>query len=303
MRLLITSDLHYNHRRSRPLADELIDRINKEAYDLLLVIGDTAPAESDALQVCLGRFTHPGPRLFVSGNHELWTDFSAPSYAVAQAADPTAHSHDLYTNYLPTKLREIGWHYLDTTPYITEKLAIVGSLGWYDFSFAQKSLGIPLRFYEQKISPGAAHYRERLDLFEITDDIAPSAMEIFARWNDGRFIKLGRSDEQFLGELLAQLKSQLDAIKDHPRIIAAIHHLPFAELLPPPRNAQWDFAKAYLGSEKIGQLLLRYRNITNVFCGHSHFPAQAQVGHIRAQSTGCGYNWKTYDILDITERD
>jgi hypothetical protein len=82
-------------------------------------------------------------------------------------------------------------------------------------------------------------------------------------------------------------------------VIAAIHQLPFRELLPPPRTAQWDFAKAYLGSEKIGRLLLEYPNVREVFCGHSHFPAEAQVGHIHAKNTGCGYHRKHMHVLDL----
>ena len=99
--------------------------------------------------------------------------------------------------------------------------------------------------------------------------------------------------------MLTTLRSQLDSLHDHPRVIAAIHQLPFRELLPPPHTAQWDFAKAYLGSERIGQLLLQYPNVREVFCGHSHFPAEAQVGPIHAKNTGCGYNRKRMHIVEI----
>ena len=73
MRLLATADLHYNHPRSRESADEVIDRINRESFDVLLLVGDTAAADGDALEQCLARFTFTGPKLFVAGNHELWT--------------------------------------------------------------------------------------------------------------------------------------------------------------------------------------------------------------------------------------
>jgi hypothetical protein len=123
-------------------------------------------------------------------------------------------------------------------------------------------------------------------------------MEVVARWNDGKFVKLHRSDEQFLAERLAQLTRDLDRVRDARAIIAAVHHLPFRELLPPPKSAQWDFAKAYLGSARIGELLLRYPNVRQVVCGHSHFAAKARVGHVRALNTGCGYRTKSYHLLD-----
>ena len=120
-----------------------------------------------------------------------------------------------------------------------------------------------------------------------------------ARWNDGRHVRLHRSDEKFLDELLGQLKSQFDALLDRKNIIAAIHHLPFRELLPPPHNSQWDFAKAYLGSEKIGQLLQEYANVSHVYCGHSHMPAEKKIGSIHAINIGSGYRWKTFREMDV----
>ena len=44
MRLLVTADLHYNHPKSRALADSLIDDMNRAGGDVLLLVGDTAVA-------------------------------------------------------------------------------------------------------------------------------------------------------------------------------------------------------------------------------------------------------------------
>ena len=177
MRLLITADLHYNHPKSRPLADEVIDRINAEKADALIVVGDTAVADGDSLEQCLERFEFAGPRLFVAGNHELWTHGD--------------DSYQLFTETLPQRIRNLGWHWLETEPLSIGDVAIVGSVGWYDYSFAVKELGIPKRFYAAKVSPGAAErFSQFMDLFEQTDDILPIAREIVARWNDGKFVKL-----------------------------------------------------------------------------------------------------------------
>jgi hypothetical protein len=173
-------------------------------------------------------------------------------------------------------------------------------VGWYDYAFARADLGIPRRFYEHKVSPGAA---ERLSdyahLFDPRDDVSPAASEVVARWNDAKFVKLGRSDDAFLAELLTALRADLDALRDLPHVVAAVHHLPFRELLPPPHGAQWDFAKAFLGSPRIGELLLEYPNVAEVFCGHSHFAAEAPVGPIRAVNVGSGYRNKTFKKLDL----
>lgn len=286
MRLLITSDLHHNHNRSRPLAEEMIDQINHTAGDVLVLVGDTAVLADGGLDACLSRITFPGAKLFVPGNHELW--------------GRDMDSHHLFTDVLPVQVESLGWQWLQTTPFVSEAVAIVGSLGWYDYSFAQESLGIPRRFYEAKISPGAAErFDEFANLFQPDGDITPQSREVMARWNDGKFVALHRSDDEFLDELLALLKSQLEGLRQHPHVIAAIHQLPFRELLPPPHTAQWDFAKAYLGSERIGALLLEYPNVKQVFCGHSHFPAEAQIGHIHAKNTGCGYHRKFLHVVDV----
>src|SRR6185437_14900000 len=73
MRLIVTADLHYNHPRSKAGAIDLIDQMNRAGGDVLLVIGDAAAADGDDLEQCLSKFEFSGPKLFVAGNHELWT--------------------------------------------------------------------------------------------------------------------------------------------------------------------------------------------------------------------------------------
>lgn len=283
MRLIVTADLHYNHPRSRALAAEVVEKINADRPDAVLVVGDTAAADGDALEQCLGLFHINGPRLFVAGNHELWTH--GPD------------SYELFTRELPRRVEAMGWHWLEGRPFhLTDDTAVVGSIGWYDYSMAEPSLGIPPRFYAAKVSPGAAKRLEEFrHLFEAgPDGDPPGDREIVARWNDGKFVKLGRSDEAFLAELIDGLRAQLDSLRETPRVVAAIHHLPFAELLPPRHGGQWDFARAYLGSPRIGELLLKHPNITDVFCGHSHYPAEARIGHMQAVNLGSGYRVKAY---------
>jgi Icc-related predicted phosphoesterase len=284
MRLLATADLHYNHAASRPLAEELIDKMNRAGGDVLVVVGDTASGDGDDLERCLERFHFSGPKLLVAGNHELWTT--------------RGDSYSLFREELPRRAAAMGWHWLEAQPFLAGNVAIVGSVGWYNYSFAQPDLQIPRRFYEAKISPGAA---QRLTGFEhlLGDDVPPTARDILARWNDGKFVHLGRSDDAFLKELLEGLERSLESVKQTPHIVAAIHHLPFAQLLPPPRIPQWDFAKAYLGSAQIGELLARYANVRHVLCGHSHLALEAKIGPIHAINIGSGYRWKTYRVLEL----
>lgn len=286
MRLLITADLHYNHVRSRPVADEVIERMNRVGGDAVLVVGDTATAEGDWFERCLERFTIDGPKLLVAGNHELWTR--------------DGDSREILFEQLPRRAREIGWWWLEDRPFVGEGFAIVGSVGWYDYQFAQASLGIPRRFYAAKVSPGATgHFTQYAHLMEDAADVPAKAMEVVARWNDGKFVHLHELDEAFLEGRIESLRGQLEGLKQVEHVVAAIHHLPFEQLLPPAHSAQWDFAKAYLGSPKIGELLMKYENVRHCFCGHSHFPVCAQVGRIRAINIGSGYRQKYFDVLEV----
>ena len=115
MRLLLTADLHYNHGKSRPTADDVIGRMNAAGGDVVVVVGDAAVADGDWLERCLGRFTHAGPKLFVAGNHELWTH--GPDSYAAFMAD------------LPRRVRDLGWRWLETDPFVAGDVAVVGTVG------------------------------------------------------------------------------------------------------------------------------------------------------------------------------
>jgi len=286
MRILITADLHYNNPRSRRLADELIDEMRSAPADVLLLIGDTAASAGDDLERCLSRFEgFAGPKLFVAGNHELWT----------RGED----SYRLWKEELPRRVKALGWRWLETEPFVAGGWGIVGSVGWYDYSFAYESLGIPRRFYERKISPGAAAVVGMADLVEGFDDVPEPMKQVYARWNDGKFVKLGRSDEQFVVELEAKLEGHLAGLKGVGSVLVAMHHLPFREMLPPPHTAQWDFVKAFLGAARLGETILKHENVKMVICGHTHLPMEGQVGGVRAINIGSGYRVKRYRVIEL----
>jgi hypothetical protein len=66
------------------------------------------------------------------------------------------------------------------------------------------------------------------------------------------------------------------------------------------RRPQWDFARAYLGSPRIGESLLSHANVRTVICGHSHFHTEAAIGHLRAINIGSGYRAKRFELIDLS---
>ncbi|MFA6133557.1 MAG: hypothetical protein WC869_06025 [Phycisphaerae bacterium] len=66
MRILVTSDLHYDVLRSRPSAQEVAARACVAGGDVLVLVGDTAGAEPGPMKDCLALFeTFKGLKLLV----------------------------------------------------------------------------------------------------------------------------------------------------------------------------------------------------------------------------------------------
>ena len=280
MRPLATADLHYNHRRGKGLAERVIGDINAAGGDVLLVIGDVATADGDLLERCLDLFRFPGPKLFLAGNHDLWTAGS--------------DSYRLFTEILPRRIRDLGWQWLETEPFIRDGWAIVGTIGWYDYSFAHARSASPNVLCRQSLPRGRRALR-RIPPSPRRGNFARACQSFAGRWNDGRFSSFTAATRRFSPSCWKSSTAN-SAIPAGMQILAATHHLPFRSPSPPPRIPQWDFAHAYLGSEKLGELLLRHPAVKLSLSGHSHFPAEATVGQIRAINIGSGYRVKTFAL-------
>jgi predicted phosphodiesterase len=290
MKLIATADLHYNIRRSRASTEKLADRVADADADALLLVGDTAGRDKDVFEKCLALFSgFKGRKLFVAGNHGLWS---------ANGEDAMSILRDE----LPARAANHGFESLEFQPVIIDGVGLVGTVGWYDYSFRNRELGLPMRFYERKVSPGAARYfSEHNDLLEPEDDLSEAHREMTVRWMDGVHVKLGMSDADFAALLADKLAGQLDAVAgEADRIIAAVHHLPFANMLPHlPDAPKWRFIEAYMGSERLGEVLLAEPKVTHVICGHTHQPARTRNGHIECINVGSNYHHKRLVEIEV----
>lgn len=289
MRIIVTSDLHYNIARSKAPTQAIAREICDRGGDCLLFVGDLAGTDLRIIDEVLGLFERfRGVKMAVSGNHELWTIGGGDSLhryetEVAQAFDRN------------------GVHYLDRAPLRMNGVAFAGSVGWYDFSFRPAAMGIPLRFYQHKVAPGAAAYFEKhRHLLEQDDDVPLAAREVTSRWMDGERVRLPISDVEFTQRTASRLREHLTEIDSAAeRIIVAVHHLPFAELVPPTIIPNWAFAGGFLGSELIGETILEFPKVSHVFCGHSHRARVCHRGQMTCKSIGSTYREKQYEVLDV----
>ncbi|MBS3733856.1 MAG: metallophosphoesterase [Phycisphaerae bacterium] len=295
MRICITADLHYDIARSRPSTERLAVRACRTGAegasgDALVLVGDTAGAALEPLREALALFdTFPGRRLLVPGNHCLW-------------CRPGETSLDRYERILPEIAAEAGFAVLDHAPVVVEGVGLVGSIGWYDYSLRDESLGIPEPFYRAKVAPGAA---ARLDehrplVAAHADELTPRHMAIAARWMDGANVRLGMSDEQFTAMLARKLAQQLDDLAprvDH--IVAFIHHLPFRELVPADRPDRFAFAAAFMGAASLGEVLRAHPKVTHIYCGHSHWHDRQTIDGRTVVNIGSTYTDKRLEVLDL----
>lgn len=289
MRIIVTSDLHYNIARSKRPTRALAEEICRIGGDVLVFAGDTSGGPAHHFDEAFGLFEDfKGPRLAVAGNHDIWMT----------GGDDSLHR---YENELRDICSQSGVHYLDAEPFIADGAAIVGNMGWYDFSFRPSKLQIPLRFYQAKIAPGAA---QRLggygELVSHNEDVPREALDITTRWMDGERVNLALSDVAFTHRLAETFRRHLQQASDGcERICAIVHHVPFVELVPHSILPNWEFATAFHGSELFGETILEFPKVRRVFCGHIHKEMRCQRGNLAATSIGSTYKEKAYEIFDL----
>lgn len=264
-RLLLTSDLHFGNYRSADAATrELAEWVCDADADVLALAGDVADGPPDFFDACLGLFEgFDGLKLVTPGNHDLWAK--------------GASSLEKYRHIYPRIAADRGFAMLDEGPQLLGDTAFIGNIGWYDYSFRNPELGLPLEQYEAKELPGVC------------------------TWNDGRFIDWPYADAGFLEECIRRLKEHYAAVEaDAEEVVAVLHHLPFRELMYGPADTSHEFSRAYLGADRLGETLLELPLVRYVFCGHRHGPDSVRKGRLEAFVVGGEYDIKRVLEFDLS---
>jgi Icc-related predicted phosphoesterase len=289
MRIIATSDLHYNIARSQAPTEHVAREICRRGGDVLMLVGDSAATDLAILDRVLTLFDQwSGVKLLVAGNHELWSP-------------PGEDSMTRYETTLARACKKHGVHYLDEEPWRANGVAFVGSVGWYDYSFRPSSMKIPLRFYQHKVAPGSAEAQDdHKHLIEKTDDLTPTSRDIICRWMDGQRVTLPMSDVDFTHHLAHKLRRHLAEVSPTAKtIVAGIHHLPFAEVVPRSILPSFEFATGFMGSELLGETLLEFPAVRHVLCGHAHRAARCRKGELECRVIGSTYREKQFEVLDV----
>jgi len=288
MRVIVTADLHYEFSEYRERVNALAAEVCRVGGDALVLAGDTFAHDLTLFARCLHLFEgFRGEKLVIAGNHDLWTR--------------TGDSFDLYDRLIPEAARASGFHDLDAAPKLLGDVGVVGTIGWYDYSFRDEAIGVPIRFYEQKVAPGYARLDPRFaHLVADTSDIAPPGRRAASRWMDGEMIRWGLDDRRFHQLTLERLEAQLAEVEPRARTIVAVtHHVPFVEMLKRKSDPTWAFGNAFMGSVGLGEALRRHDKVRHAVFGHSHGRDSRRLGHILATNVGCTYRMKRYDVIEV----
>ncbi len=264
--LFITGDLHFGHnvygdQAVRKLAEYTCGK--STVADVLCLCGDIGSGE-ESLNEALELFRDfRGTKCAVLGNHDIWVFDESDSLAQFD------RGHKI--------MKDQNFHPLDESPLYLDDFAIVGSMGWYDYSFKDENLGINRSFYADKIDP----YTKQLI------------------WNDALYVKWNYSDTEAAEYFADKLDKHLAETRGR-QVIAIMHHLPTKKLLFHPRwlvPKSYRFTNAFLGSEIYAGIFTNHEHLTNVFCGHAHMSRSASI---KGQTFTCvGGNYSDKELIEM----
>jgi predicted phosphohydrolase len=290
LKLTFTSDLHVDVTvPNAKLIDCLVSELLRIDPDVFIIAGDIA-AGLESYARTLEKFSPlKCQKLVVAGNHDIWVESKRK---LKHGFDSSTKYHDL----LPEICREYDFVYLGLEAFRIGNIGFVGSLGWYDYSFRNMSLDD--RISRSMYVKGQYEYSMWMDkkyAWWLHDGARKSY-----RLDHGRHCK---SDETVTTEMADSLKKQLLALPQDEitRIVAVLHHLPFREMVRHTGKLPWDFFSAYMGSQRLGEVLLGDRRVTHVLCGHTHFNKDITVGQVRTLCSPVGYahEWPSGDLEQI----
>lgn len=285
MRLALTSDLHVEHH---PDVIALVtERTRALAPDVLVVAGDVA-SKLETLEAALTALRAAAPHvLFVPGNHDLWTMAGGPS------------SRARYDEAIPALCARAGVGAIGHAPLEIDGVVFCGVTGWYDFSLRNRALDDTFKLADyQRGAWGRLRWNDTVRVVWPDDD----GVELDAPAICDRQVRL--------------LERQLDDAGARPTVVVT-HHLAFAGLVtsyaqipnaPPGGETPWDFINGFMGSERLGEAIVRAANVRHAVAGHTHFRRRIDVdgraGRFTAETSPVGYprEYAKYGGLTLAER-
>ncbi|MFH1421126.1 MAG: metallophosphoesterase [Planctomycetota bacterium] len=274
MWIVAVSDLHYDQRREP--AVECAKKVIASDAVVLVIAGDFAMDEN-LIDECAALFDpFVGYKIAVAGNHDLWVYKGNSSLQRYKRLGEILRAHD--------------FHFLDESPMIIGNIGFVGNIGWYDYSFRRLDAPEP---YVQVLTDRPKKwedlteedYKRKILYYTLTR--SEKSLDVFGKnlrvtgWNDIEYIRWDYADAEFTNICVEKLRRDIAQIEPLvEKIIAVTHHLPFENMMIRKNRVDWDFNNAFVGSRKLGEVLLSCPKISLAICGHTHHPGIYYNRHI-----------------------
>ncbi|MGM0641004.1 MAG: metallophosphoesterase [Thermotogota bacterium] len=227
MKISILSDIHVDKQvvESDPVEIALLKVLNEDTPDYLIIAGDIADDYQKSLEILFYLENNTKTKiLFVPGNHDLWNK----------------ENYIENTNEIYLKLKEFQGN-LSNGPIIIGDWAIVGDVGWYDYSFAHEKYSL------DELSKGNDFNRH---------------------WKDKKFVNWGKDDITVTNDFKNKINSQIEKLKDK-NIILVTHVVTHEKFTVKNRN-MWEYFNAYLGTQNYDEIYKKDQ-VKYVIMGHVHY--------------------------------
>jgi putative phosphoesterase len=235
MRLHVLSDLHLDYPQNRNRLSALVAALKEHPADVLVVPGDLSHKTAQVDEALRHLADLAPTRLFVAGNHDVWVVKPKPEEATDSWRKLDAFG-DL--------CRQHGFHYLEEGNLDVAGLTFIGSMLWYDYSFANARLN------DDRVDYADKRWRD-------------------LTYMDREYAKWGVPDADVALRLATALEKRLSSASG--RKVFVSHHVPLEELVLRRGVDGWDFFNAYMGSRRV-ERLLREHGVERFIFGHTHRP-------------------------------
>lgn len=277
MLVACTSDIHVDISDKNRQAVDLLDGVLEELCpDVFVFAGDVSPDPVEVERFLRSLSGVKASKIFVSGNHDIWV----PENRQLKAYD----SQTKYYVDLKELCERNGFLYLSKEPVIVSDIAFVGTIGWFDYSTRNEFLDslFPISSYESNQS-----------FVGIWNDYC------YAYWTENRDVDSRReesksarrmADRDVARMLCSDLADQLRKVEGKVKqAVAVTHTVPFKELVKHTGDPEFDFFSAFIGNTELGRIITDSKIVKYAVCGHTHFPAEKEIGSVKCICSPIGY--------------
>ena len=266
MKVVYTSDLHIDVSDGNRRTVAAVSRLVREARPDVVVVAGDAGNTIETLEETLSYFDGVDARkFFVPGNHDVW---------IESANGALVDSRSKYARLIPDACRRRGFHDLGQEPVVIGEVGFVGSLGWYDYSFADPRLGLGEDDYWKGRYGDEIWWDKKMTYWVAPPDSGP------VRRSGGEEARERMRDIDVCREMTARLDADLRSIEGSvTKIISIIHTLPF--FVGIPRSDPPYYLDAYTGSARLGEVLQGHKKVEHCIHGHKHTSGEWTVGGVR----------------------